>query len=104
MSICRPKLIPTAVEGKDYLVTLVKKLRSTTIINCCKTMFARYGIPQDPSSKEFADFAKKYNFSHVTHFPAQAESAVKIVKRLLKDADDPHPMGRKIELSTKDSQ
>ncbi len=102
------------LEGKDYMVIVdyfsrfpeVKKLRSTTsqtVINCFKTVFARYGIPETIrtdngpqfSSKEFADFSKKYNFRHITsspHFPAsngQAESAVKIVKRLLKDAEDP---------------
>ena len=102
------------LRGTDYLVIVdyfsrypeVHKLRSTTtesVVNTLKTAFARHGIPEilrsdnGPQfrSKEFAEFANRYQFSHTTSSPlfpssnGQAERAVKTVKRLLKKADDP---------------
>ena len=47
------------------------------------------------SSPEFTQFVQKYNFKHVTSSPhfsvsnGQAERAVKMVNKLLKDAEDP---------------
>ena len=100
--------------GKTYLLVVdyfsrfpeVIKLTSTTaqsIIVALKSLFARYGIPQEVisdngpqyPSQEFADFAKQYVFKHTTsspHFPqsnGQAERGVKTVKKLLKGVDDP---------------
>ena len=102
------------LKGEEYIVVVdyfsrfpeVKKLKATTsqsIINVLKTMFSRYGIPEELrsdngpqfSSQEFAEFAKKYQFTHSTsspHFPAsngQAERAVQTVKNLLKNSSDP---------------
>ena len=68
-----------------------------------KSVFSRYGIPEllisdnGPQyvSKEFEEFAEKYNFKHTTsspHFPQsndQAERTVQTVKRLLSRSDDP---------------
>lgn len=59
-----------------------------------KAQIARYGIPNfiimDPSnSREFREFAEKYEFKHRTssHYPqsnAKSENAVKIVKILVR--------------------
>ena len=68
-----------------------------SIIVACKRHFARYGIPDELlsdnaphfTSSEFIDFAKSWEFSHVTSFSyysrsnGKAESAVKIAKHLL---------------------
>ena len=103
-----------SLNGSDYLVAVdyfsrypeVIQLRSTVsqaIINALKTIFARHGIPETLrsdngpqfASKEFADFAKNYQFRHITsspHYPTsngQAERAVQTVKHLLKKTDDP---------------
>ena len=102
------------LQGTDYLITVdyfsrypeVTQLRTTTsstVINSLKSIFARHGLPEivrsdngpQFASSEFNDFARAYQFCHITsspHFPSsngQAERAVKQVKRLLKRADDP---------------
>ena len=98
------------LDGAIYLVINdyfsrfpeVIKLKSTTscsIIDSLKTLFARYGIPEvvrsnngpQYSSAEFAEFATKYGFMHVTSSPyypqsnSLAERTVKTVKKLLKE-------------------
>lgn len=105
------------LQGINYIVivdyfsrypeVMVIKLQTTTsqsIIVAMKSIFSRHGIPEmvvsnngpQYSSQEFADFAKTYQFSHVTsspHYPpsnGHAERRVKTVKRLLKDSDDPY--------------
>ena len=102
------------LSGNDYLVVVdyfsrypeVIQLQSTTsktIINTLKSLFARHGIPETVrsdngpqySSREFAEFAKTFQFKHVTsspHYPAsngQAERTVQTIKNLLKKAEDP---------------
>ena len=80
---------------------------SSRIIVACKQHFARYRIPDELLSdnashfisSEFIDFAKSWEFSHVTSSPyysrsnRKAESAVKIAKHLLikciKQSEDP---------------
>ena len=66
-----------------------------------KSIFARHGIPETVisdngpqfSSKEFADFAAKWEFSHITSNPrypkanGMAERTVQTVKQLLEKAD-----------------
>ena len=58
-----------------------------------ETMFSDNGPQYD--SKEFSDFAKCYNFHHVTsslNYPQSnglTERAIQTVKRLLKESDDP---------------
>ena len=68
-----------------------------------KSVFARHGIPEEYisdngpqySSQEMKEFALQYGFRHTTsspHYPrghGQAERAVKTVKSLLLDAEDP---------------
>ena len=102
------------LNGSDYLVVVdyfsrpeVIQLRSTTsqtIINTLKPVFARHGIPETLrsdngpqfTSREFADFALSYQFTHTTsspHYPVSnghTERAVQTVKRLLKRSDDPY--------------
>ena len=102
------------LKGATYLVVVdyfsrfpeVQKLRITTsegIIRTLKGIFARHGIPETVvsdngpqyASKEFADFAERYDFIHVTSSPhyaqsnGQAERTVRTVKGLLKEAKDP---------------
>ena len=76
-------------------------LTSRTIILKLKSLFATHGIPYTArtdgakyfTSKEFNQFSAQFDFTHVTsspHFPqsnGQAESAVKIAKRCLKQPD-----------------
>ena len=102
------------LKGTEYLVVVdyfsrypeVIQLRSTTsqsVINSLKAIFARHGIPEtfrtdngpQFSSREFTEFATKYQFTHTTsspHFPSsngQAERTVQTVKHLIKEAEDP---------------
>ncbi|XP_077528618.1 uncharacterized protein LOC144141008 [Haemaphysalis longicornis] len=99
--------------GSSYIVAYdahsnfpeVQQLRDTTAntsIAALSAMFARYGVPLEVctdngpqfSSYEFAEFARKYDFNHVTsspHYPQSnglAEKGVQIVKRLLKKSED----------------
>ena len=84
-------------------VTKLKSTTSRSIIDALKTFFARYGIPEvvrsdngpQYSFAEFAEFATKYGFMHVTSSPyypqsnGLAERMVKTVKKLLKGNKDP---------------
>ena len=103
------------LNGATYLLVIdyfsrfveVVKLKTTTsasIIEVLKPIFARFGIPEtlmsdngpQYSSQEFANFAKTYNFCHITsspHYPQSnglAERAVQTVKKLLKESKDPY--------------
>ena len=96
-------------KGANYIVVMdyfsrypeVIKLRTTTstaIVEALKSIFSRHGIPETVvsdngpqyTSEEFADFARSYDFCHVTSSPlfpqsnGHAERAVKTMKRLLK--------------------
>ena len=102
------------LKGKSYLVVVdyfsrypeVRALNSTTsssIIKVLKDIFSRFGIPEivmsdngpQYASCEFADFAKLYDFEHITSSPCypqsngQVERTVQTVKRLLKQSEDP---------------
>ena len=102
-------------KGATYLLVVdyfsrypeITKLTSTTsfdIINALKSAFSRYGIPEmvmsdngpQYSSQEFRDFAKAYNFNHITSSPhlaqsnVQAERTVQTLKKLLKESSDPY--------------
>ena len=103
------------LNGATYLLVIdyfsrfveVVKLKTTTsasIIEVLKPIFARFGIPEtlmsdngpQYSSQEFANFAKTYDFCHITsspHYPQSnglAERAVQTVKKLLKESKDPY--------------
>lgn len=83
----------------------LNNLSSSAVINHCKSIFARHGIPEVVVSDngpqfsralgaEFSKFAAEYNFQHVTSSPhyhqsnGMAESAVKIIKGSLKKTAD----------------
>ena len=85
----------------------VSRLRDTTskgVICYLKGIFGRWGIPEilisdngpQFKSQEFSDFAKTYEFKHVTSSPMYpqsnglAERSVQTVKRLLRKSDDPN--------------
>ncbi|XP_048251821.1 uncharacterized protein K02A2.6-like [Haliotis rufescens] len=97
------------LHNEEYLVQVdyhsdyweVDKLTNTTstsVVECMKAQFSRHGIPDTVvsdngpqlTSREFAQFAKDWEFSHVTTSPyhsqsnGKAESAVKIAKNLIK--------------------
>ena len=77
---------------------------STTLKEKLKPIFARHGVPEivvidngpQFSATEFADFAREYDFSHVTSSPryprsnGEAERAVRTGKSLLAKGEDPH--------------
>ena len=79
-------------------------LTSQSAITALKSLFSRFGVPQEAmsnngqqyGSQEFADFATSYAFVHTTsspYFPqsnGHVERAVQTVKNLLKDAGDPY--------------
>ena len=102
-------------KGKDYLIVVdyltdfleVSELPNTvaaTVVHSAKQHFARHGIPMivhsdgGPQfmSREFMEFAKKWEFQHTVSSPynsrsnGKAESAVKIVKKLFKRSTDPY--------------
>lgn len=77
---------------------------SKSVIEHCKSIFARQGIPEvvvsdngpQFSSREFLTFADSYGFTHLTSSPhhpqgnGEAERAVQTLKNLLKKAEDPY--------------
>lgn len=85
----------------------LSSLTGAAVVNHCKSLFARHGIPEVVISdngpqfsktchSEFAKFAQEYNFRHVTsspHYPQSnglAEAAVKIIKGSLDKSKDPY--------------
>ena len=88
----------------DYIeVEQIPDETAQSVIEACKRIFARHGRPlvvhsdngPQYSSAEFSRFAMDWNFEHTTSSPyhprsnGKAESAVKIVKNILKTAADP---------------
>ena len=74
------------------------------VVNHTKSIFARHGIPEvvisdngpQYTSETYAEFAKRYQFQHVTSSPyypqsnGEVERAVKTVKNMLKKCEDPY--------------
>ncbi|KAL1446090.1 hypothetical protein WDU94_005684 [Cyamophila willieti] len=106
-------------NGKHYVLVvdyyskfietaLCSNTTSSMVISHVKSIFARHGIPQivvsdngpQFSSQDFKQFARKYEFQHITSSPmyprsnGEAESAVKIIKKMLAkclhDNSDPY--------------
>jgi hypothetical protein len=100
------------VNNKNYIVLVdyyskyleiydIASQKSMHIIHKFKCSFARFGIPSEVvsdngpcfSSAEFKQFADECGFTHITtspHFPqanGQAESAVKIAKKIMQQPD-----------------
>lgn len=96
-------------QGRMYLVVQdyyskfpeikkLKRITSESVIKALKTMFSRHGIPSvlrsdngtQFTSYEFKEFARDYGFKWISSSPeyqqsnGQAESAVKLLKRILK--------------------
>lgn len=102
------------LNGKTYLVIQdyytrwpevfeLRNLKSKTVIDCLKETFSRYGIPRivrsdngrQFDSMEFRNFSQEYTFKWVSSSPkypqsnGQAESAVKLLKKIMKKNEDP---------------
>ena len=79
-------------------VAMLNNTMSTSIIDFCKQQFSRHGIPDilisdngpQLKSSEFTEFARTWQFTHITTSPyhsqsnGKVESAVKIVKSIIK--------------------
>lgn len=93
----------------DYFSRFIEvaKLTSTTslaVVEHCKSIFARHGIPSELlsdngpqfSSERFSEFAAQWGFTHTTSSPryaqsnGEAERAVRTVKGLLQKEEDPY--------------
>ena len=82
----------------------LSSITSNAIIAVLKSIFARHRIPEilwsdngpQYAFKEFSEFAKSYQFNHLTSSPrfpqsnGQVERMVQIIKRLLKHSVDLH--------------
>ncbi|KAL5479382.1 hypothetical protein EMCRGX_G022901 [Ephydatia muelleri] len=96
-------LVVDSFSRYPEVIQLPSTTTSTKVISVLKSVFARHGIPEEfisdngpqYSSQEMKEFALQYGFRHTTsspHYPrghGQAERAVKTVKSLLLDAEDP---------------
>ncbi|GBL82335.1 hypothetical protein AVEN_252496-1 [Araneus ventricosus] len=88
-------------------IARLDRITSAEIINHCKSIFSRHGIPYvvrsdngsqfDPvKTVEFKDFAKSYGFTHISSSPKFSQSnglieaAVKTVKARIKKSRDPY--------------
>ncbi|GBM00675.1 Retrovirus-related Pol polyprotein from transposon 17.6 [Araneus ventricosus] len=87
-------------------IARLNRLTSAEVINHCKSIFSRHGIPDvvrsdngsqfDPvKTVEFKDFAKRYGFTHISGSPKFSQSnriieaAVKTIKARIKKSRDP---------------
>lgn len=94
--------------SKFFEITQIGDLKSSTIVQCLKQHFARYGIPEvfvsdngpKYSSADFANFARNYDFCHRTSSPRYPQSnglaertvqtAKKLLTKAIADGQDPH--------------
>ena len=102
------------IEGHPHLIVVdyysftvfecpLPSLNTTSVITAFKTIFSDTGIPMTLvtanalcfTSEEFGNFAKSWNFTHITSSPrypkgnAHAEKAVGMVKQIYNQCDDP---------------
>ena len=85
-------------------IAKLEKTDTSSVIAHTSSIFARHGIPEivmsdngpQFSSGLYAEFAKNYGFQHLTSSPlhpqgnGEAERGVKIIKDLLRKAEDPY--------------
>ncbi|XP_041374178.1 uncharacterized protein K02A2.6-like [Gigantopelta aegis] len=91
-------LITVDYYSDFWELDILKATSSITSIDCLKVYFSRHGIPDivvtdngpQLASTEFNEFAREWEFEHVTSSPyhsqsnGKAESTVKIAKKLVK--------------------
>ena len=99
----------TYLIAVDYFSRYPEAVKLTTVtsqrvIEALKSIFSRYGIPEEImsdngphyASQQFTDFARSNHFLHTTsspHFPqsnGHVECAVKTVNKLLRGSQDPY--------------
>ena len=94
-------LVMVDYYSRYFEVLYLPDIRSKTVINKMKSVFSKYGIPYECRTdggkqfvcKEFAEFSSNYDFIHSVSSPyfsqsnGEAEAAVKIAKRCLKQED-----------------
>lgn len=97
-------LITVDYYSKFIEVNRLTDGKATTVINILKQHFARLGIPEifmsdngpEFANWEFRNFAKEYDFRHITSSPrypqsnGMAERAVQTIKNLFRKAQDDH--------------
>ena len=85
-------------------IAKLSTLTSEEVVQYCKSIFARHGIPEEVITdngpqfvaQRFADFAQEYHFQHITSSPyyprsnGEAERAVGTIKSLLRKESDPY--------------
>ena len=87
------------IDYSRYIeIAKISGATAIAVISHIKSIFAQHGLPQELfsdngphfSSREFAQFAKEYDFTHSTSSPrylqanGEAEQAVRTVKNILK--------------------
>lgn len=102
------------LKGQEYLLVVdytsrfpevlaLKNTSAASVVNACKSVFARFGIPEvvrsdngpQFGSREFHSFAYTYGFQHITSSPrypqsnGEVERMVRTVKDLLWKSSDP---------------
>ncbi|XP_011884023.1 PREDICTED: uncharacterized protein K02A2.6-like [Vollenhovia emeryi] len=94
-------LIATDYYSRFFEICSLKTMSEHEIIDKCKNLFARFGVPEivrsdcgTQFSSAFNRFANGYDFKHITSSPkfsqsnGAAEAAVKIAKNIIKKCDD----------------
>ena len=94
------------VDYYSWFIEIAKlsALTSEEVVQYCKSIFARHGIPEEVITDNgpqfvaqwFADFAQEYHFRHITSSPyyprsnGEVERAVETIKSLLRKESDPY--------------
>ena len=90
--------------SRNIEIARLNNLTAEEVVTHTKSVFARHGIPETVvtdngpqyTSELYADFAKKFEFQHITSSPyypqgnGEAERAVKTIKEMLKKCEDPY--------------
>ncbi|XP_011859821.1 PREDICTED: uncharacterized protein K02A2.6-like [Vollenhovia emeryi] len=104
LDFCKEKewfMVTTDYYSRFIEIAPLRSMTEREVIQHCKVMFARFGIPEivrsdngTQFSTEFLRFAREYGFKLVTSSPKYpqsngcVEAAVKIAKRLIKKSED----------------